>query len=118
MNFEYLVAWHFDGNEQEKAAYNKKARMYQKEHLKAHNKFCNIVNNGVTDSLNAEWQKMHPGPVEDEDRYMAFIAKGYSIGISRKGLKTRHMTFSIGADGQLVGHPKTGGCLYFTLYQR
>lgn len=114
---QYMVVWHFEGNDKEQAAYNRKAAILQKEFSEVHNQFCEMANNGLIDSLNAEWDKMHPGEY-DNDRYLAFFADGYALAVARKNLRSKHLTFTVGSEAQLIGHPKTGGQMYFTIIEK
>lgn len=115
MNTNFYVQWHFDGTDKERKAYLKKERMYQQEFVEAHNTFCNLVNNGVINALNAKWDELHPGVGGDNDKYMAFMQYGYQIAIKMAGLKAKHITFDIGEEAELIGHLATGGIMYFTL---
>ena len=112
---EYKVIWHFNGGVKETSDYGKKASMYQKEFVQAHNAFCEIANNGLTDALNKKWDELHPEKDYDNDRYVAFIRCGYQAAIECCGLQTKHMTYSIDEEAQLLGHPETGGDLFITL---
>ena len=119
-SIEFTVNWHFHGTKEEECSYLQKANMYQEEFFKAYNKFCDITNGGLIDALNKEWDKVHPGEYcnSNNDRYINFMAHGFRLAVLRKGLRTKHITFDIGNEAELIGHLDCGGTLFFTLTQR
>lgn len=118
VGLEFTVSWHFYGTEEEHSSYLQKANMYQEEFFKAYNKFCDITNGGLIDALNKEWDKLHPGEDCNNDRYTNFMAHGFRLAILRKGLRTKHISFDIGNEAELIGYLDSGGTLFFTLTQR